>query len=118
MSSAADVSAFAERADWPVVLKTARGGYDGKGVRLVADVDEAASVLASWAGSSVLAEELVPFTRELAVVVARSPSGQAATYPVVETVQVDGICREVVAPAPGLQRRACAVGAAGRPGRR
>jgi 5-(carboxyamino)imidazole ribonucleotide synthase len=102
VSSSADVSAFAERAGWPLVLKTARGGYDGKGVRVVEDIDGAAALLEEWAGLPVLVEELVPFTRELAVVVARSPAGQAATYTVVETVQVDGICREVIAPAPGL----------------
>ena len=89
------------------MLKQARGGYDGRGVRIVADAVEAKSVLADWLaapGSRVLVEELVPFTRELAVLVARSEQGQAAAYPVVETVQVDGICREVYAPAPGLSR--------------
>ena len=50
----------------------------------------------------VLLEEAVDFTRELAVLVARSPSGQAAAWPVVETVQTGGICTEVLAPAPGL----------------
>ncbi|HEY0937695.1 MAG TPA: 5-(carboxyamino)imidazole ribonucleotide synthase, partial [Trebonia sp.] len=53
-------------------------------------------------GLPLLAEEFVPFRRELAALVARSPSGQGAAYPVVQTVQVDGICREVIAPAPGL----------------
>jgi 5-(carboxyamino)imidazole ribonucleotide synthase len=53
-------------------------------------------------GIALLAEEFVPFRRELAALVARSPSGQGAAYPVVQTVQVDGICREVIAPAPGL----------------
>ena len=55
-------------------------------------------------GIPLLAEEFVPFRRELAALVARSPSGQGAAYPVVQTVQVDGICREVIAPAPGLSR--------------
>ena len=53
-------------------------------------------------GRRLLAEERVGFARELAVLVARSPIGQAAAWPVVETVQVDGVCREVLAPAPGL----------------
>ena len=48
----------------------------------------------------------MPFRRELAALVARSPSGQGAAYPVVQTVQVDGICREVIAPAPGLSQDA------------
>lgn len=88
----------------PCVLKTTRGGYDGKGVwvvRTAADA-EVAFATAEQAGVEVLAEELVDFTRELSALVARSPSGQAAAYPVVETVQRDGICHEVTAPAPDL----------------
>jgi 5-(carboxyamino)imidazole ribonucleotide synthase len=95
----ADVAMFGDEAGWPVVLKTPRGGYDGKGVRLVRTAAEAADWLERAAGEPLLAEQRVPFTRELAVLVARSPHGQAAVYPVVETVQVDGICREVLAPA-------------------
>jgi 5-(carboxyamino)imidazole ribonucleotide synthase len=88
---------FGDEVGWPVVLKTPRGGYDGKGVRVIAAAAEATDWLAR--GGALLAEERVAFTRELAVLVARSPHGQAAVYPVVETVQVDGICREVLAPA-------------------
>jgi 5-(carboxyamino)imidazole ribonucleotide synthase len=89
-----------------VVLKTPRGGYDGKGV-LVAEIDAGEpEVFGRWleqAGASgLLAEEKVGFARELAVLVARSPSGQAAAWPVVQSTQVDGVCREVVAPAPDL----------------
>ncbi|MDQ1628755.1 MAG: 5-(carboxyamino)imidazole ribonucleotide synthase [Actinomycetota bacterium] len=94
---AAVLAAFGDEIGWPVVLKTPRGGYDGKGVRLVTSPAEAADWFAG--GGSLLAEERVEFTRELAVLVARSPHGQAAVYPVVETVQVDGVCREVLAPA-------------------
>ncbi|MGZ4609256.1 MAG: 5-(carboxyamino)imidazole ribonucleotide synthase [Actinomycetes bacterium] len=94
---AAALAAFGDETGWPVVLKTPRGGYDGKGVRVVAAAAEAADWFAH--GKPLLAEEKVDFTRELAVLVARSPHGQAAVYPVVETVQVDGICREVLAPA-------------------
>ena len=99
VTNAEDVADFAATAGWPVVLKTARGGYDGKGVMVVSSADEAAVVLS---GSSVrwLVEEKVDFTCELAVQVARSPHGQAAVYPVVQTIQRDGICREVIAPAP------------------
>ena len=93
----AALRAFGDDVGWPVVLKTPRGGYDGKGVRVVGTAEEAADWLAR--GEALLAEERVDFTRELAVLVARSPHGQAAVYPVVETVQVDGICREVFAPA-------------------
>jgi 5-(carboxyamino)imidazole ribonucleotide synthase len=95
-----DVLSFAEGSGWPVVLKAVTGGYDGKGVWVCGTPQEAASVLAH--GLDLLAEEHVAFDRELAVLVARSPAGQAAVYPVVQTVQRDGICREVLAPAPGL----------------
>jgi len=116
VTSPAELEAFADDVGRPVVLKTPRGGYDGKGVLLVscaADAEHWFDLLerdrreASAAGRpapmpALLAEARVDFTRELAALVARSPSGQAAAWPVVETVQADGICREVVAPAPGL----------------
>jgi 5-(carboxyamino)imidazole ribonucleotide synthase len=95
----ADVEAFAA-GSWPVVLKAVSGGYDGKGVWVCESAAAAAEVIDH--GIALMAEEFVPFTRELAALVARSPSGQGAAYPVVQTVQVDGICREVIAPAPGL----------------
>ncbi len=89
---------------FPVVLKTTRGGYDGKGVWVVASTDECAPAFdaAASGGVEILAEEKVDFRRELSALVARSPSGQVAAYPVVESVQKDGICWEVVAPAPDL----------------
>ncbi|HXH79320.1 5-(carboxyamino)imidazole ribonucleotide synthase [Nocardioides sp.] len=88
----------------PCVLKTTRGGYDGKGVWVVRDVADAdiAFETAAAAGVQILAEELVEFRRELSALVARSPSGQAAAYPVVASTQLDGVCHEVVAPAPDL----------------
>lgn len=99
-----DVRRFAEddpgATGFPVVLKTVRGGYDGKGVWLVRSAAEAAEPFR--AGVPVLAEEKVEFTRELAANVVRSPHGQAVAYPVVESVQVDGVCDTVIAPAPGL----------------
>jgi 5-(carboxyamino)imidazole ribonucleotide synthase len=104
VGDAVDLATFGAEVGWPLVLKTTRGGYDGKGVLLVGSVEEAASWLASAAARSerLLAEEVVPFRRELAALVARSPSGQAAAWPVVWTLQVDGVCREVIAPAPDL----------------
>ncbi len=100
-----DVEAFAAGVGgFPVVLKTTRGGYDGKGVWVVGSAaeSEAAFEAAAAAGVRILAEEKVDFRRELSALVARSPSGQVAAYPVVESVQRDGICWEVVAPAPDL----------------
>ena len=86
----------------PCVLKTTRGGYDGKGVWVVRSEDEAAEVLAAADGQELVAEELVDFRRELSAQVARNPSGDVVAYPVVQSTQVDGICKEVVAPAPDL----------------
>jgi 5-(carboxyamino)imidazole ribonucleotide synthase len=104
VSAVDHVEAFAEEVDWPVIIKTSRGGYDGKGVWLVHDASVAADVLAVPLpqGAQWLAEECIPFVQELSAQVARSPHGQAVAYPVVRTVQKDGICAEVVAPAPGL----------------
>ncbi|PWU46802.1 5-(carboxyamino)imidazole ribonucleotide synthase [Micromonospora globispora] len=100
----ADLVGFGEEVGWPVVLKAARGGYDGRGVWMVEDGAQAAELAATLlaGGSSLIVEERVTLRRELAVQVARSPFGQVAAYPVVETVQRDGICVEVLAPAPDL----------------
>jgi 5-(carboxyamino)imidazole ribonucleotide synthase len=95
----AEIEEFAG-GSWPVVLKAVSGGYDGKGVWVCESAAEAADVLAH--GIDLMAEEYVAFERELAVLAARSPHRQGAVYPVVQTVQRDGICREVIAPAPGL----------------
>ncbi|MGA3525929.1 5-(carboxyamino)imidazole ribonucleotide synthase [Melissospora conviva] len=103
VESAGDLAVFGAEVGWPVVLKAARGGYDGRGVWIV-DA-EAAGPLAEEllaAGTPLIVEEKVALRRELAVQVARSPFGQVAAYPVVETVQRDGICVEVLAPAPDL----------------
>ena len=99
VSGIAEVEAFAA-GTWPVVLKAVSGGYDGKGVWVCDSAAQARAVLAH--GLALIAEEYVAFDRELAVLAARSPHNQGAVYPVVQTVQRDGICREVLAPAPGL----------------
>jgi 5-(carboxyamino)imidazole ribonucleotide synthase len=95
-----DVVAFAGDGAWPVVLKATRGGYDGRGVWVVSSAEEAAEVTGH--GVPLIVEERVPLVRELSALVARSPYGQVAAWPVVETVQRDGICVEVLAPAPDL----------------
>jgi 5-(carboxyamino)imidazole ribonucleotide synthase len=106
VTTPAEVDAFADSVGgYPVVLKTTRGGYDGKGVWVVdgaAGSDVAFDAAARTPLARVLAEEKVDFLRELSALVARSPSGQVAAYPVVESEQRDGICWEVTAPAPGL----------------
>jgi 5-(carboxyamino)imidazole ribonucleotide synthase len=105
VASADDVAVFAEQASWPVVLKVSRGGYDGRGVWVVPDIALVHQLMASTTlapGAVWLAEEYLPFDMEISAQVARSPHGQAVAYPVVATVQVDGMCSQVVAPAPGL----------------
>ncbi len=92
--SAAAVAEFAA-GSWPVVVKAVSGGYDGRGVWVLGASDPLPEV-------ELIVEERVPLRRELSVLVARSPFGQVAAYPAVETVQRDGICVEVLAPAPEL----------------
>ncbi|OBH90815.1 5-(carboxyamino)imidazole ribonucleotide synthase [Mycobacterium sp. E2989] len=99
-----ELDAFARRIAGPVVVKAVRGGYDGRGVRMARDPSHAREIAASFLGDGVpvMAEEQVNLRRELSALVARSPFGQGAAWPVVETVQRDGICVQVIAPAPEL----------------
>jgi 5-(carboxyamino)imidazole ribonucleotide synthase len=104
VTNADELAAFLADNGGAAVLKTPRGGYDGKGVRVVRSADDAADWFAALdedgRGGALLVEELVDFRRELAQLVARRPSGQIVAWPVVETVQKDGVCSEVFAPAP------------------
>ncbi|MDJ0324876.1 5-(carboxyamino)imidazole ribonucleotide synthase [Cryobacterium sp. PH31-AA6] len=104
VENSAELAVFLADHGGRAVVKTARGGYDGKGVRLVShehDADDWFTALAEDGnGGALLVEELVDFSRELAQQVARRPSGEIAVWPVVETVQRDGVCAEVIAPAP------------------
>lgn len=99
-----DAKDFARDIGYPFILKTSRGGYDGKGVWFVNEESDIITIFENKlpAGSHWLAEERVNFVRELAVQVARSPSDQCVAYPVVQTTQRAGICAEVIAPAPDL----------------
>ncbi len=95
--------AFGDEQGWPVIAKTSRGGYDGKGVWKLDSAADAELPFAGLApGVQVVAEEFVDFARELSALVVRSPSGQAVAYPVSESVQRDGVCVETVTPAPAL----------------
>lgn len=104
-----ELQAFLDAHGGRAVVKTPRGGYDGKGVRVVSAATEADDWFATMAedahGGALLVEELVDFTRELAQQVSRRPSGTVAAYPVVETVQRGGVCAEVLAPAPKAGER-------------
>ncbi len=102
VTEVADVLTFGDRHGWPCVLKTARGGYDGKGVWVLDSPEEARRTVTELlgAGAVLLVEQRAALRRELAALVARSPFGQGAAWPLVETVQSDGICVQVLAPAP------------------
>lgn len=115
-----ELAAFADEVGWPVIAKTSRGGYDGKGVWKITDPSGARTPFEALAGPLgpterqgaapivdggevvILAEEFVPFVRELSVLVVRRPGGETVAYPVSETVQRDGICHETTTPAPDL----------------
>ncbi len=96
VGESADVAAFGDEHGWPVVVKAVSGGYDGRGVWML-DRGEALPPV-----ERCYVEQRAPLVRELAVQVARRPSGEMVSWPVVETVQSGGICVEVLAPAPGL----------------
>ncbi len=102
-ASVADVIAFGDQHGWPVVLKMPRGGYDGKGVKVLDDAGAAAAA-ADWFTSMnpLLVEAKVDFSRELSALVARTPDGESRAWPVVQSIQVEGVCDEVIAPAPSL----------------
>ncbi|MCU1580486.1 MAG: phosphoribosylaminoimidazole carboxylase [Rhodoglobus sp.] len=109
VASVAELATFLAANGGRCVVKTPRGGYDGKGVRVVSNAAE----VADWfvAGEPLLAEEFVDFRRELSQVLARSPSGEISLWPVVESVQRAGVCVEVIAPAPGSAGRIADVAA-------
>jgi len=96
-----ELVAFGEQWRWPVVVKSARSGYDGRGVWVVESPDEARQLARTLLDTGIepVAEQWVPIEREVAILIARRPSGERVVYPVVETVQIRGICREIVAPA-------------------
>ncbi|MBX7450614.1 5-(carboxyamino)imidazole ribonucleotide synthase [Mycolicibacterium sp. 3033] len=105
VTNTGEAEAFAIEVGGPVVIKTVRGGYDGRGVIMADSPDEAREIVGRYLadGVPVMVEEKVAMRRELAALVARSPFGQGAAWPVVETVQEDGICVTVIAPAPALR---------------
>ena len=99
----AQLVAFGDRVGWPIIAKTSRGGYDGKGVFTVDAAAGAAEPFGALPpGAVIVAEEFVAFRRELSALVARRPGGEAVAYPISESVQEQGICRETTTPAPGL----------------
>ncbi|MFM2352396.1 MAG: hypothetical protein RL096_877 [Actinomycetota bacterium] len=102
IQTAEALEAFIAENGGVAILKTPIGGYDGKGVRVVRSAADASDWLANIAdfGGSLLAEEKVDFVRELAQLSARRPSGELKTWPLVQTIQENGVCSVVLAPAP------------------
>jgi 5-(carboxyamino)imidazole ribonucleotide synthase len=109
VSSSSELDAFITEFGSEVIVKTPIGGYDGKGVRVVSSSSQVSDWFEPAAlallGGQLLAEEKVNFTRELAQLSARSPSGEFRAWPVVETRQKNGVCSEVLAPAPNLSNQ-------------
>lgn len=106
LKNAADLDDFLGENSGKVIVKTPLGGYDGKGVRVVTD----AAQVQDWfeniskLGGSLLAEQMVDFKSEIAVLSARRPSGEWRAWPAVETVQKNGVCSQVLAPAPEVDQ--------------
>ena len=102
IQDAAALQEFIEANGGVAILKTPIGGYDGKGVRVVRSADDAKDWLANLPqyGGSLLAEEKVDFVRELAQLSARRPTGEFKSWPLVETIQENGVCAVVISPAP------------------
>lgn len=94
-----EIRAFAATHGWPIVAKVAVGGYDGRGVFVLENRDDTIAIMETLGGRQVVVEPMLDIVRELAVLVARRSSGGTAVYPIVETIQHDGICLETIAPA-------------------
>lgn len=94
------VTTTSEVETYPVIAKALTGGYDGRGVWKITSQEELLQLLTSH--PKVLIEELISFDSEIAVMVARSPHGQATTWSPTETVQENGICTLTISPAPTI----------------
>jgi 5-(carboxyamino)imidazole ribonucleotide synthase len=93
------LNALLPQLTYPIVAKTRRHGYDGQGTFIVASAPELVALVQRLGTVPLLLEDFVPFERELAVIAARSPRGEVALYPVVETQQKNQVCQRVLAPA-------------------
>ncbi len=102
VGTVADATGFWDATDGAVCLKARRGGYDGKGVWFPESREDLAALVEDLLAEGVplMAEKKVHLVRELSAMVARTPSGEIASWPVVESVQADGICYLAVSPAP------------------
>lgn len=94
-----DLIKAAENLGYPLVLKSRRHGYDGKGTWIVKNAQELQTAWQSMHQAPAIAESFIPFEQELAVIATRSLDGEIVIYPVVETLQIDQVCRRTIAPA-------------------
>lgn len=98
-STESELISFGERFGWPMVIKPATGGYDGRGVFIVDDPTQVSSLIAELSQHlPLIAEPFLKLDSEASVIVVRSSTGECKTYPAVKTVQIDGMCREVTSP--------------------
>lgn len=94
-----DLRLACETIGFPAVLKTVRGGYDGKGQWRVNAMDEAREAFAQAAGAQLIYEQFVPFDCEISVVCTRNAAGDIVTYPPSENVHDRGILYMSIVPA-------------------
>ena len=94
-----DLLSAATNLGYPLVLKSRRHGYDGKGTWVIKNEQELKAAWQSMHQAPAIAESFIPFEQELAVIAARSLQGEIVIYPVVETLQIDQVCRRTIAPA-------------------
>lgn len=95
----ADIQKIAEKIGYPFLLKARTEAYDGKGNVVVKHKGAIDKAIEKLKGRPLYIEEFVPFEKELAVVVARSTTGEIVSYPVVETIHVENVCDTVIVPA-------------------
>jgi 5-(carboxyamino)imidazole ribonucleotide synthase len=102
VSSRTELDAAAHELGLPAMLKTRRGGYDGKGQAVLRTFDDLDAAWAQLGADPLILEAFVPFDRELSIVAARGLDGAIVSWPVVENQHRDGILRVTRAPAPGV----------------
>ncbi|MEY3402577.1 MAG: hypothetical protein RLZZ86_2193 [Cyanobacteriota bacterium] len=98
LSREKEVASQIENLGFPLVLKTRRHGYDGQGTFIIPDFATLSKII-NHSNAQFLVEEFIPFTKELAIIAARSVNGEIVIYPTVETFQKEQVCRWVIAPA-------------------
>jgi 5-(carboxyamino)imidazole ribonucleotide synthase len=96
-----DIYSAAESLGLPCVMKTATGGYDGKGQWVISSKDDIKMAVEAWnkAGIDMIIEQFIPFSKELSVIVARNIQGQTKTFPVAENVHINNILHQSIVPA-------------------